>query len=33
MRWLAKRGWMYLAMLAIVGLRAVPDLLDRDHVA
>ena len=33
MRWLLKRGWMYLAMIAIARLRAVPDLLDRDHVA
>ena len=33
MRWLLKRGWMYAAMIAISRLRAVPDLLGRDHVA
>ena len=32
-RWLLKRGWMYAAMIARLGLRAVPDLLGRDHVA
>ena len=33
MRWLLKRGWMYLAMIVGLGVRAVPRLLGRDHVA
>ena len=32
MRWLLKRGWMYVRDDRGRGLRAVPDLLDRDHV-
>ena len=33
MRWLLKRGWMYARDGGDLGLRAVPDLLGRDHVA
>ena len=33
MRWLLKRGWMYARDGRDLGVRAVPGLLGRDHVA